>query len=312
MSQQSSYKFFILTLVFSTSCVSNKTVIKKSQLSSQQIQKLERGNQFMKSNHFLKAGQIYDSLSYSLKDSSAQILALYNAGIAYKSAGKCEQSLNRFRSVLKKSLKKFSRFKARALLEASFVYECLGQEDLSLSSLKDLERVLGELSFPSREILYPARLSIAWAKNGNTKQAEVYQSLSLNNLLEYQKNFKNKDQLKEEISRLFYLMGKSFDNKKTLKPQSFISSFFYHQLFLLQSLFLKNEPWSNLAQKELTTLFDTLFYILSESKQAQKYKKTLESAFKAGSSMIENEQNSEWLSFYKKQSKRILNLYEYS
>ena len=303
--RKKTYKILIMTGVFVLSCVSRSPAIKKSQLSDQQIQQLEVGKQFMKNKNFSKAAQIYDSLSLALKNSSAQVLAIYNAGVAHRSAGNCSDSLNRFRSLLQKSFDSFTNFKAHTLLEISFSYECLGQQDLSLSSLKDLEKFLSELPLSTREILYPARLSLAWAKNGDTDQAQAYQSLSLNKIIEYQKSFKNKEKLNEDLSRLFYLMGKSFENKKTLNPDSFISSFFYHQLFLLQSLFLNNKPWSLTAKKELSQLFDTLSYALSQSPHPQKHKKTIEKALKAGSVIIQNEKNRSWLAFYNKQSQKI-------
>ena len=299
------YSLLIVTGIFVLSCASRPASIKKSQLSPQQIQQLEMGKQFMINENFSKAAQIYDSLSLALKNSSAQVLALYNAGVAHRSDGKCRESLDRFRSLLQKSFKKFTNFKAHALLEISFSYECLGQQDLSLSSLKDLEKFLLELPVATREILYPARLALAWAKNSDSEQAQAYQSLSLNKIIDYQKSFSNKEKLNKDLSRLFYLMGKSFETKEALKAESFIPSFFYHQLFLLQAWFLDHKPWSQTAQTELTQLFDKLSYTLSQSPNPQEYKKTVEKALKAGSVMIQNEKKPSWRAFYNKQSQKI-------
>ena len=89
-------------------CASNSQKVTRSKFNETQFQKLEKAFKLMEKKEFLKAGQLYDSLSMSSKDSSVRILSLYNAGLAYKSAGACETSLSRFRSVLGKSFKKIT------------------------------------------------------------------------------------------------------------------------------------------------------------------------------------------------------------
>ena len=43
------------------------------------------------------------------------------------------------------------------------------------------------------------------------------------------------------MSRTFYLMGRSYIKKEHLNAEAFFNSFSYHQLYLLQSLLLKDE-----------------------------------------------------------------------
>ena len=299
----------VFSLLFLMSCGSSQKRVSKSQMSGLQVQKLELAFKLVEKKQFIKAGKLYDSLSLNLKDSSAKILSLYNAGLAYKSAGDCEKALFRFRSVLDRSFKDFKDFQARALLEISFVYECLGQSDLSLSSLKDLEKTIHFLPFDVQKILYPARLCLAWARLGDLNLAEAYKSLSLNQILEYKRSSQPEKKIKQEISRLFYLMGKSYVKKKYLKAENFIPSFVYHQIFLLQSLFLKDETWSPQAQEELNRLFDRLIVALSQTENKQLYKSKVERSLKIGSSLIKREKSKEWEGFYDKKSKLVMNLF---
>lgn len=302
-------KASVFSLLFLISCSSSQKRVSKSQMSVLQVQKLELAFKLVEKKQFIKAGKLYDSLSLSLKDSSAEILSLYNAGLAYKSARDCEKALLRFRAVLDRSFKDFKDFQARALLEISFVYECLGQSDLSVSSLKDLEKNLKFLPFYVQKIIYPARLSLAWARLGELHLAEAYKSLSLNQILEYKKNSQPEVEVKREISRLFYLMGKSYVKKKYLKAENFIPSFVYHQVFLLQSLFLKDETWSPQAREELNRLFDRLIFALSQTENKQLYKKRIEGSLKIGSSLVKQEKSKEWESFYDKKSKLVVKLF---
>ncbi|MBC6415115.1 MAG: hypothetical protein GDA46_01820 [Bdellovibrionales bacterium] len=277
-------------------------------MSEFQVKQLEESFKLMERKQFKSAAKLYDSLSLSLKDSSAQILSLYNAGLAYKSAGECQKALFRFRSVLNKSFKRFKEFQARTLLEISFVYECLGEFTLSLSSLKDLERNLQFLPFETKHILYPARLSLAWAKQGKLNLAETYKSLSLNRILEYKKVLKSEDKIKQDISRLFYLMGKSYVKQEHISPKVFIVSFYYHQLYLLQSLFVKDKTWSDQAKKELDKLFHQLIFVLSQIENKKQYKKSIDNSLKIGMSLVTQEKSKEFEDFYNKKSQKIVKL----
>ena len=299
------YLLFTAGLV---SCVTKPQKVNRSSFNEVQFQKLEKAFKLMEKKDFLRAGQLYDSLSMSSKDSSVKILSLYNAGLAYKSAGDCETSLSRFRSVLDKSFKKLREYQAISLLEISSVYECLGENDMSLSSLKDLEKKLKYLTLSFQQNLYPARLSIAWSQQGDFKKANKYKSLALTKILQYKKGLARED-LKKDLARLFYLMGKSYMKKEHLQTEPFIFSFLYHQMFLLQSLFMEDEKWSSLAVKALDRLFDNLAFLLSQTENKEQYKKMVKKSLKMGFSFIEKEKSKDWKNYYYKKSKQIEKLF---
>ena len=302
------YQLLLAFLYLSlTGCVSSPKKLPQPELSQEQINQMEKALSFMKKKEFRRAGRLYEQLSISLKDSSAKILMLFNAGVSYKEAGECKEALLRQKSVLDHSLK-IPEFKSRSLLELSYIYECLGDSEMALLILKDLKKFRKNLPWDSHHILYPARLSLAFARLGDDPQTDKYASISLNKVLEYKKSFSSEKDMQEKVSRIFYLMGRSYYKKEHLKDFAFEPAFFYHQLFLLQSLFLKDKTWSKLAEQELNKLFDKLFFLVSQRKEKHKYKKRLKEALKTGSLLVEMEKSKKWSAFYNKKSRSILNL----
>lgn len=288
-------------------CISPSKRAGKISLSQEQIHQMDQAFLFMKNKDFLKGAQIYDSLAHNLKDNSSKALMLFNSGVAYKSAGQCRKALARLRKLLDVSLKK-SSFKARGLLEISYTYECLGDRDLAFFSLKDIEKIHSFLPWGLRKTVYPARLAIAHARLGQLSQAEHYKSLSLAEILQSRGLFSSENELNEQLSRLFYLMGRSYVRKEHILPEAFLQSFPYHQLFLLQSLFLKNKTWSDLSKKELDSLFNKLDYALSKVKNKEKHKKSLIQSIDSARQLIKRENFKQWENFYSKRSKSILKL----
>ena len=274
-------------------------------LSQEQIEKMNQALSFMEKREYLKGAAIYDELSQLLTDKSTKIFMFFNAGVAYKEAGQCKKALIRYRKLLDHSLK-YPIFKARGLIEISYIYECLGKDELALLSLKDVKKHISFLPWSLGQVIYPARLAIAQARLEQLSTAEHYRSLSLTRVLQSKAVFSSEKELNEQVSRIFYLMGRSYVKKEHIKPPSFLKSFSYHQLYLLQSLFLKDKKWSTLAEKELNLLFDKLFFSLSKIKNKQKYKKLLMQIMEEAQMLIEKEKSKKWNKFYSEKSKSVL------
>lgn len=298
--------FFCLCF-FSVSCSSFTKKAKTASFNEEQINQMDQALVFMKNKEFLNGAKIYDELALILKDSSSQSLMLFNAGVAYKEAGQCDKALLRLRKLLDRSLKDPS-FKARGLMEISYIYECLGDEELVFLSLKDAGQVRTSLPWVLNQVVYPARLTIAYAQLGQIPKAELYKSLSLTKILQSKTAFSSEKELNEQVSRMFYLMGRSYVKKERLQPEAFFKAFPYHQLFLLQSLFFKDKIWSDLSKKELDTLFDKLLFAVKGFKDKYKYKKLLEQAVQDALVLIRKEKSKKWESFYSKKSNKVLRL----
>ena len=259
----------------------------------------------MKDGQPEKAAVIYDELARQVSDPKARILSLFNAGVAYKEAGRCESALIRLRRLLE-SVSKAPSFKVRGLMEISCVYECLGDSEKSLLSLKDAEPLLLHLPLALRQMLYPARLSIAYAGAGNSQEAETYKFLVLERLTRFARHFSDEDS--EGLSRTFYIMGRSYAKGKALSQPDFLRSFNYHQLYLLQAWFLTDTLWSKTAQKELGLLLDKLAAALANPKQRQKYKNILIQAINDARVLIKRENDKKLSDFYEKKAQPLLKL----
>ena len=304
--------FYLLFLSFSLfSCFSpaKKTV----SFSSLQREKINHALKLAKNRDFLPAGRLYDELALSLKDPSSRIFMLFNAGSAYKEAGQCKKALSRYRKLLDLSLKK-PDFKARGLFEISSAYECLGDSELALISLKDVKSIQGSLPWELRQMALPARLAIAYARLKEMSPAKNQHSMALTKSLQAGKMFSSEKALNEKMSRMFYIMGRSYDPKsllnKTDSAGGFLRAFPYYQTYLLQSLLLENKDWSPLAKKELESLFDKLAFALSSirKKDIAQYKQDLVQAINSAQALIKKEKSKRWQKFYFKKSRQAVQL----
>ena len=304
------YQAFFTLFMFCVlgACASGKKALTKDPLNPDEMLKMDQAFTFMQNKEYIKAAQIYDQLAGVLKKPSTKILMFFNAGVAYKEAGSCEKSLIRFRQLLDRSLKSLV-FKARGLIEISYVYECLAQYDKAYLSLKAAQKVSSYLPKDVFFMVYPARLAIAYARRGKLAQATSYQSLALENVLKFKNQLSSQKELNKRMSRIFYIMGRSYEQKKKLfSRKSFFKAFAYHQLFTLQSLFLKDKVFSPIAKKELALLLDKLEFALSKVEDPKKYKNLI-SAINSAQQLIDRENNKQWSEFYSQKTQNLLKIF---
>lgn len=282
-----------------------------SDLSTEQRKELEQALVHLKEKEFEKAAKIYDKLAQALKGKSVEAMMLFNAGGSYFQLKDCETAVTRYRHMIERSLNQLP-LKSRGLIEISQAYECLGDLKSSFLSLKDAGDLRTYLPIDINQIVYPARLSLAYSWFGEKDKAENYKNFALTGVLQSKTRYNTEKKLNQDLSQLFLSMGKSHILQKHLKPKSFVQAFSYHQLYLLQSLFLKDKEWSQQAQKELGFLFDKLFVTLSSlsQKNRAKYKDIVYLAFEEGQKMIQKEKFSPWKLFYNKQTRKIKPLFK--
>jgi len=289
---------FVVALLLGISCQSTS----KHQLSSRQIKILNQAVLYVQEGQFLEAAHLYDKLSKELKNKPIEAMMLFSSGSNYRSLGDCNTSVARYRRMLEKSLNQ-PYLKARGLIEISYSYECIGDIESSLLSLKDAENLKRHLPLEVRQILHPSRLSLAYASLGQAKKANQYKMQVLINILK----FKNQYKSSKDMSRMFFLMGKSYRAKFVSDP-SFLKSFPYHQIYLLQSVFLKDDKWSLKSKRELEFLFDNLRKILLSIPQKERPIKQIKIFLKEGQKMVQAENSLEIESFYKKQQSKLHSL----
>ena len=283
--------------------LSEKQPFAESDLTPLQKQKTERALQLVQSSEFLKAASLYDGLALELKGETPEILFLFNAGGSYRKAGDCARSALRYQSLLDRALN-YPLFKARGLLEVSYSYECLGKLKAGRMALLDIKSLDRHLPPEIRLTVYPARTSLAFARFQQFDQADFFRALALNGAMQLRLDYSDEKSLKEGLSRLFFSMGRVYDQKENLDPKAFISAFPYHQLYLLQSVFLNGGLWSSKSQTEIKKAFKLLRLSL-KSPPSSRLKDYVRLSLKEGKLLTEREKKPSLILFYSKLAEGI-------
>lgn len=278
-----------------------------SDLSPLQKNVMDKALEFVRSGEFLKAASLYDNLAQELRGKPAEIVFLFNGGSSYRGGGDCESSVKRYQRLLDKSFDK-SLFKARGLLEISYSYECLGDIKAAFLSLSDISSFRNHLPKEIQIAVYPARLSLAYARFQQFDKANGYQALALNGILQLKMGHFSEESIKKDLSRVFYNMGQIYLKETHLKTKAFLSAFPYHQLYLLQSVFLQDDFWSQKSKKELSRVFEILQLALKKKRPETQFKKYIRLSLKEGQLLVEKEKTPDLKSFYLKLSKDTLSL----
>ena len=295
--------FLLLSLLVSCkSSQKNKDI--KLVLNSVQVQQLEIASSLMEKRQYQKASEIYKELSQTLKDKSSKRLMSFNEAVAHKEAGQCPKALKPLRKLLDRHLKN-KEFKARILMEIAQVYECLSQFDLAFMSLKSAEKIRDHLPLDLRAMVFPARMGSAQAREGNLEKADIYKEQALKVSLQLGSSFASEKAYREFLARVFFIMGRSFDKKEKLKAEEFLRAFPYYQIFLLQSLFLKDKTYYPLALEELKKVLEFTLLALDQTKDKE-LKTYIKSSMETATKFIKKENQTKLLSLYKKRSQKIL------
>ena len=276
----------------------------KLALNSLQIQQLEIASALMEKRDFKGAAEVYKELSQTLKDKDSKQLMSFNEAVAYKEAGDCDKALKPLRKILDRSLR-YKEFKARILMEISQVYECLSHFDLAIMSLKSAEKIRDHLPLDLRAMVFPARMGSSLARQGDFKKAEIYKEQAVKVSLQLGSSFASEKAYRQFLARVFFIMGRSFDKKETLKSKEFLRAFPYYQIFLLQSLFLRDKLYYSLSLQELKKILDLTHHALSHVKD-QDLRASLKESMETAIQFIEKERQPKLLQFYKKQSEKVL------
>lgn len=279
-------------------------------LTPLQTANMTRALELVRSGEFLKAARLYDQLAREQRGKPSEVVFLFNGGSSYREGEDCARSVQRYQRLLDRSFKE-PLFKARGLVEISYSYECLGNIKAGYLALSDANSLRGHLPKNFQRAIYPARLSLAHARFQQFDKADSYQSLALNGILQLKMEYPSEEALKKGLSRIFYDMGRVHLGQSVhLKPEAFISAFPYHQLYLLQALFLWDDFWSGRAKKELMEAFKNLHlsFIREKSLKVQ-YKDYILLSLKEGQVLVEKEKSPGLKSFYIKESSKIRSLF---
>ena len=302
-------KILILSVLsfFLIHCQLSEKKTISSDLNTLQRNSMNKALELVRSGEFLKAAAIYDTLAQTLRGKPAEIVFLFNGGSSYRGGGDCASSVKRYQQLLDRSFEN-DLFKARGLLEISYSYECLGKPKATYLSLHDISSFRNHLPKEIRIAVYPARLSLAYARFQQFDKANGYQALALNGVLQLKMGHSLEKALKKDLSRVFYNMGQIYIKEPHLNPKAFLSTFPYHQLYLLQSVFLQDDFWSSQSKEELSRAFKLLQMALQKNQSETQFKKYIRLSLKEGQLLVEKEKKPDLKSFYLKLSKEISHL----
>lgn len=222
--------------------------------------RFEQGLKALDTNRFQDAAKIFDGLLVAKPGTELDLVTLYNSGAAYEGMGDCARAAQRFREVVRSSAGKFKRVEAQAFYHLSFMYECLGQDNKSIAALLDARKRSAELSFAVANAEIPARLAAGYARIGNRAKALEYFALADKGLKKIVAVEEGHRQHQILAQSLFY-MGQLNPAQRRAEgnPIAFLQGLSLQQPYLLQSVEMNSQPWSQRAAEDLETAYDNIF-----------------------------------------------------
>jgi tetratricopeptide (TPR) repeat protein len=174
--------------------------------------------------------------------------------------GDCARAAQRFREVVRSSAGKYKHVEAQAFYHLSFMYECLGQDNKSIAALLDARKRGSDLSFSVAHAEIPARLAAAYARIGNRAKALEYFALADKGLKKIVAAEEGHRQHQILAQSLFY-MGQLNPAQRRAEgnPTAFLQALSLQQPYLLQSVEMNSQPWSQRAAEDIESAYDNIF-----------------------------------------------------
>ena len=303
------YFFYLLILAFFISCTSLK---KEGEVSStlgsidpQDVTLFESAFEDLGNGKYVLVIPIFKTLAKKYRGQDLEWAALYNLASAYKEIGQCKKAENIYQLLLAKE-KILPHLKVRIHLSLSYTYECLGQAENTLITLKEGARYLNYLTEDMRLIEYPARLSMAYIRMGEDKTGLKIQKRVYHNMEMMKKAYRINSAADENFARYFYIVGRSHVHLDYIQLSRFLKMMFYHQLYLTQSLLLGSGDWSIKAEKELGDLYRKMWAKLKKQENKKKYQDQIMKILNQLRDITKNSKSKKMHNIYKGLKKKTL------
>ena len=239
----------------------------------------ERGLKALEKEDYPEAAKIFDQLLVSKPATEFDLVTLYNSAAAYEGMGECAKAADRYRQIVRSSSGKFGRVEAQSLFRLSLMYECLGDDAKTITSLLDARKRGQNLPFETLNAEMPARLAAAYARIGNRAKALEFFNQASAGLKKIVARSEDRQQ-KELLSRTLYLMGQLSPTQRSaeVEASSFMQSLSMQQPYLLQAAELDHPVWSKRAAADLRTGYDNIwkFELKDENQQRDFYSRGLQ------------------------------------
>lgn len=214
-------------------------------------QKFEAAGRLLDEKRYDEAARAYDRLRVQKPASSVDFHILFNSGLAYQSLGDCISAADRYRQLVRMSQGVSPQLQAMARLRLSEMLSCQGQDKLAIVTLVELYKTRRFLPPESAYAEVPARLAVAYSREGNKKQAERYfkEAEAGYSRLMAQASSREKKPL---LAKTLFYMG----NMKHLNPDRLSGSDYFQtvrtlQPYLFRSLETGVDPWTALATDQI-------------------------------------------------------------
>jgi tetratricopeptide (TPR) repeat protein len=253
---------WILALtVFLAGCASKKKAVEDiPDQSETEFTPFDQGLRALEQEKYGEAARIFDRLLVAKPATQVDLVILYNSGAAYEGLGNCQKASERYREVVRSSASKFKNIEGQALYRMSLMYECLGNDTKTITSLLDARKRGKELPWQTLNAEIPARLAAAYARMGNRKKAVEYfgqASEALKKLV----NAETGKKQQELLGKTLFLMGQLNPAQRRAEgdPVIFLQGLSMQQPYLLQAAEIGHPNWSKRAADDLILAYDNIW-----------------------------------------------------
>lgn len=231
----------------------------------------DRGLRALEQERYAEAAQIFDKLLVANPGTERDLVILYNSAAAHEGMGHCQKAVDRYRQVVRSSNGKFVQIEAQSLFRMSIMYECLGQDTKTITSLLDARKRGKDLPYETRVAEIPGRLAAAYARMNNRDKALEYFNLASEGLKKIVARTNNHRQ-KELLGRTLYLMGQLNHSQRSAnaEPSSYMQSLSMQQPYLLQAIEMDHPVWSKKAAADLQLGYENIWKFKIEDVEDQR------------------------------------------
>ena len=308
------YFFYSLLFIFLISCTSLKKEDqnrerKEGPVSEQDISLFAKAFKDLGSKQYTSAIPVFEKLAEKYRGRDLEWTSLYNLASAYKEINQCEKAESTYQRLIP-LVDKYIHLKARVYISLSYVYECMGDAENTLITLREGMRYTTVHSKDVGLIEYPARLSLAYIRMNEDKTGKSMQKTVYANMEKVKKMFRISTAADKNFSRYFYIMGRSHIRPSSIKLDSYLKMFSYYQTYLTQSILLNAGEWSYKSEEELKNIYNKMWGALKKQKNKKKYKIKVKKILKELENIVRSAKNEKLFSTYVKLMSKTLPLLE--
>ena len=196
-------------------------------------------------------------------------MAEYDAGRALESLSRWSDAAEKYRAVAQVAESSAPRLQALALYRLSFCAEALGQDDVALAALRDVESRRSRLPPEIADAEFPARVAGAYARIGNIEAAVSYYAQAERGIARLRhspnQSLAGKTSL-EWIPRTLYQMGRASLRKPSWDDfETSVRPLRFGQIYLLQAAETGVLPWAERASQDLSSAYADLLVAISSA-----------------------------------------------